>query len=93
LPNYIDPTIAQLTEILGDCPPELIDLYALLVHTTGVTTTLEDVHEAWAIWRNRTNPAHKSLIPFDELTLEVQEYDRKYMDAIHKVALDRMSNA
>jgi hypothetical protein len=90
LTNYIASTVDALTELLDDCPPELIDLYALLVHTTGTGTTLEDVHEAWAVWRNRTKPDHKSLVPFDELTPEIQEYDRKYMDAIHQVALDRM---
>lgn len=86
MPNYVQSAVDRLAERLDDCDPELLDLYALLALTTGSGTTLEDVHEAWAIWRNRTNPNHKSLIPFDQLTPEIQEYDRKYMEAIHEVA-------
>lgn len=84
--NYIQPVIDALNEELPGLPPELVDLYALLATTLGVSTTLEDVHDAWAIWKNRIKPDHKSLIPFDQLTREVQELDRKYMDGIHKVA-------
>jgi hypothetical protein len=39
-----------------------------------------------ALYRNVTNPAHRSLIPFDELDAEVQELDREYMNAIHEAA-------
>ena len=73
---------------LDDCPPELLRLYALLVLTTGVITSLEDVHNAWSAWRQATRPDHPSLVPFADLAPEVQELDRKYMDAIRKVAVE-----
>ena len=57
--------------------------YALLARCKGRGTTLEDVHDAWAIGRMVTRPDHKDIVPFDELTPEIQEYDRKYMEAIH----------
>lgn len=82
--NYIQSTTTALAQLLPDCDPTLLSLYGLLALTKGTGTTLEDVHEAWAIWRNLTNPAHKSLVPFDELTTEVQELDRPYMEAIHQ---------
>lgn len=84
--NYLTPVIDRLTDLLDDCPAELIDLYSLLVVTKGKQTTLEDVHEAWGIWKNRIKPDHKSLVPFNELTFEVQELDRKYMEAIHEAS-------
>ncbi|HEY8590199.1 MAG TPA: hypothetical protein VIL55_11670 [Naasia sp.] len=85
-PNYVQQAITRLTDALPDLDPALAQLYALLVLTRGVNTTLEDVHDAWALWRNTTNPAHRSLIPFAGLSHEVQELDRPYMDAIHQVA-------
>lgn len=84
--NYISKIIDVLTEELPNCPPELIDLYAMLAFTQGAWTNREDVHDAWSIWQNRINPEHKSLIPFKDLSPEVQELDRKYMNAIHKAA-------
>lgn len=63
---------------------DLYLIYALLSFTTGKKTTLENVHDAWATWKHsRGLDTHKSLIPFCELTKEVQELDRPYMEAIH----------
>jgi len=84
--NYIDEIVARLDEKIPGNDPALLRLYALLALTEGVNTSLENVHDAWAAWRTATNPGHKSLIPFAELAPEVQEYDRKYMDAIHAVS-------
>jgi hypothetical protein len=86
-----DPNYAQLVldRLNAECPgldADLAQLYALLTLTKGVDTSLEDVHDAWAIYRNVTKPDHKSLIPFDELTVDVQELDRKYQEAIHRAA-------
>jgi hypothetical protein len=66
-------------------PPELIELYALLVVSLGTDAGLSDVHDAWSIWQNRKRPDHRSIIPFNELKSEVQEMDRKYVEAIHRV--------
>lgn len=84
--NYIARLVNSLSIELPDCPPELIDLYALLAFTHGTWTNMEDVHDAWAIWKNRLDASHVSLVPFPELSKEVQELDRKYMEAIHRVA-------
>lgn len=84
--NYIQEMLDELSETLPGLPDELLDLYALLVAVKGDKVTLKDVHEAWSIWENRIRPDHKSLIPFDELTLEVQELDRKYANGIVKVS-------
>lgn len=84
--NYIQEIAERLEEKLPGLPEELLDLYVLLVVTTGVNTTLENVHDAWSIWANTVNGEHKSLIPFRELTLAVQELDRPYCDAIVELA-------
>jgi len=78
--NYVQLATETLREELGaGLESDLECLYVLLVFTRGEQTTLRDVHDAWAIWRTQTNPQHKSCIRFEDLTLEVQELDQKYM--------------
>jgi hypothetical protein len=86
MPNYVQRLTRDLSARLPGCEMDLIDLYALLALTRGTETTLKDVHDAWSVWRNTSRPDHKSLIPFDDLTPEVQELDRKYQEAIHEAA-------
>lgn len=81
--------IHKIQNILGlkiDVENDLLDLYVLVVLLKGENTTLEDIHDAWAVWKNKTSPEHKSVIPFSELSLEVQELDRKYTNAIIETA-------
>lgn len=84
--NYVEQAMSILAEETGPLEKDLLRLYALLALTRGTDTTLEDVHDAWALWRNETNPQHRSLRPFDALTIDVQELDRRYADAIHRAA-------
>lgn len=82
--NYIE---AIKQELMKDgISDEYANVYTLLVLVKGTDTTMEDVHDAWAILANPKHPDHKSLIPFDELSYEIQELDRKYMESIHRVA-------
>ncbi len=64
----------------------LLDLYTLLVLVKGEEVTLEDVHDAWAVWRSRTRRDHPSIVPFDDLTKEIQDYDAPYAEAIKLAA-------
>lgn len=84
--NYIQQTKERLSKKI-DVENDLLDLYTLIVFLKGKTATLEDIHDAWSIWRNNTKPDHKSLIPFDELSPEIQELDREYMLAIHETSV------
>lgn len=84
--NYIDALAARLGQILDGCDGELLRLYALLALVKGAEVTEEDVHHAWGAWRAATRPHHPHLIPFDELTPEVQALDTKYAAAIRAVA-------
>lgn len=81
--NYIEKIRTELSKKIS-VEGDLLDLYTLLVLTKGIDCELIDVHDAWAIWKNKINPSHKSLIPFSELPLEVQELDRKYTKAIRE---------
>ena len=63
--------------------------YAVLTHAKGESTTLEDVHNAWAAWMQTVNPAHTALVPFDELPPDVQDEDLPYLQAIHRTAAQR----
>lgn len=83
--NYVQGALDALNK-RTDVPPELARLYALLALVKGEDTTLEDVHDAWAIWANIDRPHHKSLVPFDMLTEDVQELDEPYRHAIVQVA-------
>lgn len=83
---YVNNVLNLLDEELPGLPSDLLDFYALLVLTTGENTTLENVHDAWAMYTSLKRPDHKSLIPFEELTVEVQELDRKYADGIVRAA-------
>ena len=83
--NYIQQTKHELQKHM-ECEDDLVDLYNLLVWVLGESTTWEDVHNAWSVWQNKTNPSHKSLVPFDELSEETQKLDAEYANAIKTVA-------
>jgi hypothetical protein len=85
-PNYVQQVSHTLAGLLPDCDEELLGLYTLLALTRGRETTLKDVHDAWSVWRCATNPGHRSLIPFEQLTQDVKELDRPYRLAIHRAA-------
>lgn len=87
--NYITDMIGRIDDELPDLDPVLSALYALLALTKGTDTTLEDVHDAWAVWTAtvRGRPDHPALVPFSELAIDVQELDRKYMTGIHAAAV------
>lgn len=80
--SYVDHIREQIAAREPDLDPALLDLYTLLALTTGANTSMENVHDAWALWRSRTQPDHPSLVPFEELSEETQELDRPYAEAI-----------
>jgi hypothetical protein len=91
--NYIDRVaqrIYQRTEGTERIPADEIGLYriyAVLCLVKGVHTSLRDVHDAWSAWRVVTKPDHRSLVPFEQLTPDVQALDAPYRDAIQAVAV------
>ena len=85
--NYIREIKHKLDNILKmkDCDG-LLELYTLLVFTVGENCTNKHIHDAWSIWQDITEPHHKSLIPYEELSEDVQDLDSEYRDAVIKVA-------
>lgn len=87
--NSADPAQVRIVPI-GFRPDDdeilLYRVYALLAVTTGTDTTLEHVHDAWAVWTLGSRPDHRSLIPFDRLSERVQALNAPYRDAIVDVA-------
>ena len=90
--NYIDEVKEELANHIK-VGKGLMNVYSLLVLIKGEETTLEDVHDAWAVNINQTwtqqNPGlgdHYSLIPFDQLKPETAAKDQKFVDAIRKTA-------
>jgi len=84
--NYIEKIRKGLHTELGEISFDLLDLYILLVLVKGKECKNQDVHDAWSVWQDGLDPGHKSLIPFGQLTKEVQDLDTKYRDAIIKVS-------
>lgn len=81
--SYVSEYRDELAALLPGCDAALLDLYTLLAVEFGPYTDLVHVHNAWSVWRNRTQPEHRSLIPFPYLVREVQELDRPHVEAIH----------
>lgn len=80
--NYIEDVVDRLALRLPDCERDLLHLYALLVLTRGVSTTSQDVHDAWCCWRTQTMPSHRSIVPFAALAPQVRALDEPYVAAI-----------
>ncbi len=87
--NYIDRIATQIATECGDANPDmsLYRIYAVLALVCGEEVENIDVHDAWSAWIAATKPDHRSLIPFDDLTPEVQELDSPYRDAIIRVVV------
>ena len=64
----------------------LFRLYALLALAKGQALTARDVHNAWAVWMQESDPSHHSIRPFDELDAETQAADEPFVEAIKVVA-------
>lgn len=97
--NYIDEIaldIYERTEGPGKPDAEemvLYRMYALLSLAKGTETTTKDVHDAWAAWCAKDRPNHPSLIPFEELSGDVQELDIPYLIAIQDSSHAAMKGA
>lgn len=91
--NYVLKTIAVLREEVAGHGASLPDgqltkLYAQLALTTGLNTTLEDVHQARAVWRASSDgPDDPDLVWFGLLPPETQAGGEPYRDAIRATAL------
>jgi hypothetical protein len=65
---------------------ELFNAYALLALSKGTSVTNEDVHDAWSAWATKFEPDNDSLVPFDELSVSIQNTDTPFAIAIREVA-------
>ena len=54
--------------------------------STGTPITNEEIHDAWSIWKNTVDNTHASIIPYNQLSIEIQELDAPYTDAINRAA-------
>lgn len=86
--SFYEDVIAAVQAELPDEDMELIKLYALLALVRRMEVTPRDAHDAWAMWVYHVNPLHRSLVPFDELTPEVQALDFKYVKAIKRAVVN-----
>jgi hypothetical protein len=93
--SYIDELAAAIQSAV---PPQLVPdgdtsalfrTYAVLALAKGENVVLEDVHDAWAAWMADQDENHDSLKPMAELTPDIQEADRPYLDAIRVVSRAR----
>jgi hypothetical protein len=90
--SYLDDLAGKIEhEVPADMLPQqdtklLFRLYALLLLTKGTAVTAFDVHNAWALWMQETDPGHPALRPFAELDPATQASDEPFLAAIKAVA-------
>lgn len=72
----------ELPEVLFSC---YLDL-ACVSASTGTQITNEEIHDAWSIWKNTVDKSHVSIIPYNQLSIEIQELDAPYTDAVNRAA-------
>lgn len=91
--TYIDEITNKVVERTHIRNKYLVRLYALLVLVKGEDITLEDVHDAWSMDMNfkpQTDYCygheHLSIVPFNELCMETQNKDKKYVDILRSIA-------
>lgn len=91
--NYVQDARIILEEELPRIDPELMDLYLLLLLTVGKLVSLEQVHDAWSIWKDFSTTSnlmvdkHPALVPFGVLDKETQDKDQEYADGIFRAAV------
>lgn len=91
-PNYIEEVSALIRDKIdpnklpGKGLDQLFASYALLALSKGASVTNEDVHDAWSAWATQYDPTNESIVPFDELTPDVQAEDTIFRNAIREVA-------
>lgn len=91
--TYIDKIVNDIKSKAHIKNDTLARYYALLVLTKGSNITLSDVHDAWAMSMNFRpqneycyGHEHKSLVPFKNLHVDVQEKDSKFLKILHNIA-------
>ena len=92
--NYIDEVAYEIgRRVDAEWPTveekRLLRIYAVLCLSKGAAVCSSDVHDAWVAWAIDNNPAHKSIKPFAELSIETQRLDDRYATAIVAVAAGR----
>lgn len=65
---------------------ELLRMYAVLLRAKGTTVTQSDVHDAWSAWMAGRNAHHEALVPYADLSPDVQDQDRIFASAIRAAA-------
>jgi hypothetical protein len=60
--------------------------YAVLLRAKGANVSNSDIHDAWAAWIAARDPTHTALIPYENLSEQVQEQDRAFATAVRRAA-------
>jgi hypothetical protein len=84
--TYVEKIMDEIAEAHPKLDRELLKNYAQLALTTGPATTAENVHDAWVLWKLDIRPDHWYIVPFSQLTPEVQAMDEEYAVTIRRVA-------
>jgi hypothetical protein len=92
---YLDDLAQQIrTEVPAGVLPaadteQLFRLYALLALVKGEAVEARDVHDAWVVWMRDRGEQHRSMVPFEELSPEVQREDEPFVEAIRRAVSRR----
>ena len=90
--TYLDELATQIkAEVPAEVLPStdtglLFRLYAVMALAKGTAVTPADVHNAWAVWMQETDPGHHAIRPYEELSPATQTADLPFLKAIRTVA-------
>ena len=89
--TYLRALADEIAHEVGEGRPDrshrdLFLLYAVLALVRGEDADRRDVHEAWVAWMDMRGEEHASMVPFDDLSSDVQAEDEPFAQAIRAVA-------
>lgn len=88
------------TKIRASVPSELVPegdtddlflIYAVLALAKGDGVDARDIHNAWAAWMSTKDPAHESIVPYEDLSADVRREDDPFLNAVREVGRDLRS--
>lgn len=89
--SYLRTIASLIAQEVGEPRPDssrsqLFLLYAVLALVRGEDADRRDVHEAWVAWMELLGEDNPSMVPFDDLSPDVQAEDEPFVRAIRTVA-------
>ena len=89
--NYLRRIADEIAHVAGESDLDegrrrLFLLYAVLALVCGQGVERRDVHHAWVAWKILQGEEHSSMVPFEDLSADIQAEDEPFVAAIRRVS-------